>query len=72
MISGTTDGLSDKQSATLYRRMMVGKIMRYRWYDWPNNDEHSGVIDLTNFRSVAALMEALFDQFETEQVLHPR
>ena len=49
--------------------MINGKILRYRWYDWPENTPHDGEINLTNFRVVAALMAGIV--MDTSTFAHP-
>lgn len=68
-ISTTAESWSAEQSRSIYRRMMAGKIMRYRFSDWPNNASHDGSIDLAGFADTAALMEAIRDQFTIARVL---
>lgn len=64
----SNDGWTATQSATIFRRMIGGKIMRYRWSDWPEENDHDGTIDLTNFRDTAALMEAIFSEFQVIRI----
>jgi hypothetical protein len=61
---------SAEQSTKIYRSMLAGKLLRYRWYSWPDNYERGGTIDLRGFDDAAALMEALRDEFTTSRVLH--
>ncbi|MFD1035935.1 hypothetical protein ACFQ15_14955 [Sphingomonas hankookensis] len=66
----TTDEVwSRGRSRELYQRMMVGKVMRYRWYDWPNEEVHDGTMDISGFANAAALMEAIRGEFQIARVL---
>lgn len=69
-IRTTNDLWSRDRSRELYKRMMLGKLMRYRWYDWPNEAVHDGTIDLTGFTNTAALMEAIRGEFQIARVLN--
>lgn len=66
----TTDDVWPRlRSREIYKRMMIGKVLRYRWYDWPNEMPHDGTIDLTGFADAAALMEAIRGEFQIARVL---
>lgn len=68
-IRTTEEVWSRGRSRELYQRMMVGKIMRYRWYDWPNEAAHDGTIDINGFANAAALMEAIRGEFQIARAL---
>lgn len=66
----TTEELWPRErSRAIYLRMMAGKVMRYRWYDWPNEAAHDGTIDIIGFADTAALMEAIRGEFQIARVL---
>lgn len=58
------------QSMSIYRRMTAGKVLRYRWYSWPEKTERGGSLDLTDFSNSAALMEALRDEYTVKRILN--
>lgn len=66
----TTEELwSRERSRSLYKRMMAGKVMRYRWYNWPDEAARDGTIDISGFADTAALMEAIRGEFQIARVL---
>jgi hypothetical protein len=62
------DGWPFPLGALLLRRMMAGRIMYYRWSDWPGERNRDGRIDLTGFSDVAALMRAITSNYTAARV----
>lgn len=67
--STATETWSSMQSNNIYRKMLTAKLMRYRWFSWPEKSERGGRLDLANFSDAAALMEALRDEFTVKRIL---
>ncbi len=68
-ISTSKNMWSAKQSTEIYCQMIRGKLLRYRWYSWPEEQQRGGELDLSGFANAAALMEALRDEFTNSRVL---
>jgi hypothetical protein len=65
----TSEFWTQVQSRAIYRQMLTSKVLRYRWYTWPDEFARDGKIDLVAFKDVAALGEALRMDFVTARVL---
>lgn len=68
-ISTTGEAWEHQEALSIYRLMRTGKVMRYRFSNWPDGAARDGRIDLTGFSDTAVLMEAIRDQFTTSRIL---
>lgn len=68
-ISTSEETWTNKESRMLYRKMLNGKLMRLRWFDWPNKYSQDSTIDLTGFKDFLGLFEALRSSYTVARVL---